>query len=181
MSKGGSWLGEIDWSDPALARQPVTEYLNAVERLNKPSKAILLTDPGPHCTSAMGGPAYFAWSANNLVDVGAAIIVDVEPSPAIHNAEVGSTRLMIDRTETRFGLKPKRLIDDSAYGAAEMLAWTVEEKAIAPHVSLRENDERSDRTFGRSRLVLDEASNSYRCPGGKSLKQYQRRTRTQSH
>jgi hypothetical protein len=36
---------------------------------------------------------------------------------------------MIDRVEERFGIKPKRLIGDTAYGTAEMLAWMVEEKA----------------------------------------------------
>jgi len=30
---------------------------------------------------------------------------------------------MIDRTEERFGLKPKRLAADSAYGSAPTLDW----------------------------------------------------------
>jgi hypothetical protein len=38
---------------------------------------------------------------------------------------------MIERTEERFGLKPERLIGDTAYGAAPMLNWLVEEKGIA--------------------------------------------------
>lgn len=165
---------DIDWSDPSLARRPVAEYLEAVDRQNKPPKTISLTDPGARWTSAMGGPAYFAWSANYLDDVEAAVIVDVEPSAAIRTAEVDSTKRMIDRTEARFALKPKRLIGDTAYGTAEMLAWIVEQKAIAPHVSLWEKGERSDGTFGRSDFVFDGASNSYRCPGGKPLKQYRR-------
>jgi hypothetical protein len=35
---------------------------------------------------------------------------------------------MIDRTRERFGLHPKRLAGDSAYGAAPMLAWLVKER-----------------------------------------------------
>jgi IS5 family transposase len=165
---------EIDWSDPALASRPVAEYLDAVELQNRPPKTLSLTDPGARWTSAMGGPAYFAWSANYLVDIGAAVIVDVEPTEAIRNAEVDGTKLMIDRTEARFGLKPKRLIGDTAYGTAEMLAWIVDEKGIAPHVPLWEKGERDDGTFGRSDFVFDQTSNSYRCPGGKALKQYRR-------
>ena len=170
---------DIDWSDPALVSRPVAEYLAAVERQNRPPKTISLTDPGARWTSARGGPAYFAWSANYLVDVGAAVIVDVEPTEAIRNAEVDGTKLMIDRTEARFGLKPRRFIGDTAYGTAEMLAWIVEEKGIAPHVPLWEKGERDDGTFGRSDFVFDEASNSYRCPGGKFLKQYRRNFKRQ--
>jgi len=48
------------------------------------------------------------------------------------------------------------------YGTAEMLAWIIEEKAIAPHVPLWDKGEREDGTFGRSDFVFDEASNSYR-------------------
>jgi hypothetical protein len=165
---------DIDWSDPAIASRPVAEYLKAVDLQNKPPKTLSLTDPGARWTSAMGGSASFAWSANYLVDVGAAVIVDVEPTAALRNAEVDGTRLMIDRTEERFALKPRRLIGDTAYGTAEMLAWIVEEKAIAPHVSLWDKGERDDGTFGRSDFVFDEASNSYRCPGGKLLHQYRR-------
>jgi hypothetical protein len=34
---------------------------------------------------------------------------------------------MIDRTEERFGLKPKQLAADTAYGSATMLNWLVNE------------------------------------------------------
>jgi hypothetical protein len=86
-----------------------------------------------------GRPATFAWSTNYLIDVQAAVIVDVEPSTVVRNAEVDSTKPMIERTEARFGLKPRRLIGDNAYGTAEMLGWMVEEKAIrAACVSLGE-------------------------------------------
>jgi transposase len=98
---------DIDWSDPALASRPVAEYLAAVERQNTPPKKLSLTDPGARWTSAMGGPAYFAWSANYLADVGAAVIVDVEPTEAIRNAEVNGTKLMIDRTEAPRTARPR--------------------------------------------------------------------------
>jgi hypothetical protein len=53
------------------------------------------------------------------------VIADVEPTAAIRSVEVDSMRLMIERTEARFGLKPQRLIDDTAYGTAEILGWTL--------------------------------------------------------
>jgi hypothetical protein len=62
------------------------------------------------------------------------VIVDVGASRSIRQAEVGAAKTMIERTEERFGLKPERLVGDTAYGAAPMLNWLVEEKGIAPHI-----------------------------------------------
>jgi hypothetical protein len=55
------------------------------------------------------------------------VIVDVEATRAIRQAEVGAAR-MLERTEDRFGLKPDYLTADSAYGSAESLAWLVKQK-----------------------------------------------------
>jgi len=100
--------------------------------------------------------------------------MDVAATPANRSAEVDSTKVMVDRVEGRFGVRPKRLIGDTAYGTAEMVAWMVEEKAIEPHVPLWEKGERGDGTFARSDFVFDTASNTFTCPGGKSLQQYRR-------
>jgi hypothetical protein len=67
------------------------------------------------------------------------VIVDVEASRANRQAEVGAAKTMIERTEERFGLKPERLAADTAYGAAPMLNWLVEEKSIAPHIPVNES------------------------------------------
>ena len=100
--------------------------------------------------------------------------MDVAATPAIRSAEVDSAKVMIDRVEGRFGVLPKRLIGDTAYGTAEMVAWMIEEKAIEPHVPLWEKGERDDGTFGRSDFIFDTASNTFTCPGGKRLHQYRR-------
>jgi hypothetical protein len=93
------------------------------------------------------GPAFFAYSDNYLVDVKFGVIVDVETSRAIRQAEVGAAKTMIERTEERFGLKPERLASDTAHGAAPMLNWLVEEKGIAHHIPVFD---REDGTFSRS-------------------------------
>ncbi|MBU6299181.1 MAG: transposase, partial [Alphaproteobacteria bacterium] len=111
---------------------------------------------------------------NYLIDLKASIIMDVEPTRAIRQAEVGATKTMIDRTEERFGLKPQRLSGDSAYGTAEILNWIVNEKNIAPHVALFDKSERDDGTFGLSAFRFDANTNSYTCPAGKLLVQYRR-------
>jgi len=49
---------------------------------------------------------------------------------ANRKAEVESAKVMVERVEERFEMKPKRLIDDTAYGTAKMLGWMVDDKAI---------------------------------------------------
>lgn len=75
-----------------------------------------------------------AYADNYLIDVRCGVIVDVEASRAVRQAEVGAARAMLERTEERFCLKPERLAADSAYGSAPMLNWLVEEKQITPHI-----------------------------------------------
>jgi transposase len=51
-------------------------------------KFISPADPAARWTGAHGGQAFFAYSTNYLIDVKNAIIVDVEPTTAIRQAEV---------------------------------------------------------------------------------------------
>ena len=68
-----------------------------------------------------------------------------------------------------FGLKPERLVGDTAYGTAPMLNWLVEEKGIAPHIPVFDKSKRDDGTFSRSDFRYDPTSDVYHCPGGKRL------------
>jgi transposase len=132
-------------------------------------KFVSPSDPAAQWTGAHKGPAFFAYANNYLIDVKFGVIVDVEASRAIRQAEVGAARTMIDRTEERFGLKPERLAADTAYGAASMLNWLVEEKSIAPHIPVFDRSKRDDGTFSRSDFRYDPASDVYHCPAGKTL------------
>ena len=48
-----------------------------------------------------------------------------------------------ERTKSRFGLKPKRLVADTAYGSAANFDWIVNEKGIAPHIPVIDKSKRS--------------------------------------
>ncbi len=91
------------------------------------------SDPATRWTAAHRGPAFFAYSANYLanylVDADNAIIVDVEATTAIRQAEILAAKRMIERSLEHFDLYPERLIGDSAYGSAEMLNWLVHDQA----------------------------------------------------
>ena len=137
-------------------------------------KFISPSDPAAQWTGAHKGHAFFACADNYLIDLKAAIIIDVEATRANRRAEVDAVRTMLDRTTGCFGLKPERLSADSAYGSAEILDWLLEKKKIAPHVPVWDKSERTDGTFSRSDFVFDAVSNTYTCPGGKNLQQYHR-------
>ena len=163
-----------DWGGGSRA---INEYLDALKEDGSsitPAKKVSQTDPMARWTAAPGGPAYYAYSTNYLVDTEAGIIVDVEATPALRTPEVWSTKTMIERVKDRFGLETKRLIGDTAYGTAEFLGWMVDEKGIEPHVPVWDKGKRSDGTFSRSDFVLDEETDCYACPNGKELKRFRR-------
>ena len=134
------------WKSDENSSRAVREYIDGLENINPPEvppKSVSLTDPAARYTAAPGGPAFFAYATNYLVDVSAGIIVDVEATPAFRTDEVNATRTMIERVEERFEMKPTRLIGDMAYGAAELLGWMVNDKAIEPHVPVWDKTQRS--------------------------------------
>ena len=137
-------------------------------------KFISPADPASRWTGANKGLAFFAYATNYLIDLDHAIIVDVEPSTAVRQAEVTAARTMIERVRERHNLWPERLAADSAYGSAEMLNWLVHERGIEPHIPVIDKSKREDGTFSRSDFTYDHAGDLYHCPGGKTLKRYRR-------
>jgi DDE family transposase len=95
--------------------------------------------------------------------------MDVEASRAIRQAEVGAAKIMIERTEERFDIKPERLAADTAYGSGANLNWLVEDKKIAPHIPVIDKSKRQDGTFSREDFTFDHERNIYTCPAGKIL------------
>jgi IS5 family transposase len=132
-------------------------------------KFVSPSDPAARWTGAHGGQAFFAYSTNYLVDVENAIIVDVEATTAIRQAEVVAAKRMIERSIERFDLYPSRLLGDSGYGSAEMLGWLVYEHGIEPHVTVFDKSARADGTFSREDFTYDHQGDVYFCPGGKPL------------
>lgn len=169
---GVEWKKQID---PQAASRAVKEYLATLNDAafgaasEVQPKFVSPSDPAAQWTGALKGPAFFAYADNYLIDVRCGVIVDVEASRAVRQAEVGAARTMIERTEKRFGLKPQRLAGDTAYGAAPMLNWLVEEKQIAPHIPVFDRSKREDGTFSREDFRYVEATDTYTCPAGKTL------------
>lgn len=170
---GAEWRKE---RDPATASHAVKEYLATLDdaafgaATEVTPKFVSPSDPAAQWTGAMKSAAFFAYADNYLIDVKAGIIVDVEASRAIRQAEVGAARTMIERTEQRFGLKPKLLAADTAYGSAPMLNWLVEEKGILPHIPVIDKSAREDGSFSRADFRYDADDDVYICPANKVLR-----------
>jgi transposase len=171
-TRGNDWSPAID---PATAKRAVQDYL---ANLDDPAwgaatdvvpKFVAPADPAAQWTGAMKSAAFFAYADNYLIDVKAGIIVDVEASRAIRQAEVGASQTMIERTEATFDLKPDWLVADTAYGSAPNLHFLVDKKNIAPHVPVIDKSKRDDGTFSREDFIYDEARDCYVCRNGKVL------------
>ena len=166
---GVAWKKQID---PTAASRAVKEYFSPLNdaafgaATEVQPKFVSPSDPAAQWTGALKGPAFFAYADNYLIDVPCGVIVDVEASRAIRQAEVGAARTMIARTEERFGLRPQRLAGDTAYGAAPMLSWLVAEKQVAPHIPVFDRSKREDGTFSREDFRPDESTDTYTCPAG---------------
>jgi transposase len=145
---------ELDWTDAQRQQRAVAEYLAALDaeaqaataqvgdgdssdggsdggwRVNpdrRPPKVISASDPQSAWTAKANKRVLFGYGLNYLIDIKHAVIVDVEATPARTYDEVTATKTMIERTERRFDMKPKRLVADTAYGVDRFLPLAREE------------------------------------------------------
>jgi len=189
----GKAPNELDWTD-AQRRQPaVAEYLAALDaeaqaadqsndgngtdggsdggwRINperKPPKVISPSEPQSAWTAKANKRVLFGYGLNYLINIKHAVIVDVETTPARTYDEVAATKAMIERTEQRFDIKPKRLVADTTYGSGRFLGWLIAKK-ITPHVPVWDKSDREDGTFSRSDFIFHKKRNIYICPAGKT-------------
>ena len=169
-----------EWEPPDDPSHAVREYLAVLDEAAFGGatpvvpKFISSSDPASRWTGANGGLAFFAYCTNYLIDLKHAVIMDVEATTAVRQAEVTAQRMMLDRTQQRFGIWPERLAADTGYGSAENLAWLVHEKGIEPHIPVFEKSARDDGIFSRSDFTFDHKRDVYICPGGKQLRRYNR-------
>ena len=169
---GSQWSKELD---PQQVSRATKEYLATLDDASFGAasevtpKFVSPSDPAAQWTGAMRGPAFFAYADNYLIDVKFGVIMDVEASRAIRQAEVGAAKVMIERTEERFGIKPDRLAADTAYGSGANLNWLVKDKNIAPHIPVIDKSKREDGTFSREDFTFDNERGVYICPADKVL------------
>jgi len=164
-----------DGLPPEATSRAIDEYLAVLDEAAFGAatpvtpKFISPVDPAARWTCAHGGQAHFSYCTNYLIDLKHAVIIDVEATTAVRQAEVTAQRRMLERTADRFGMWPERLAADTGYGSAENLAWLVHERGIEPHVPVFDKSRRSDGTFSRDAFLYDHDRDLYRCPGDKPM------------
>ncbi|MFZ7092405.1 hypothetical protein [Primorskyibacter sp. 2E233] len=98
--------------DPADAPRAVREYLETLDEAafgaasEVQPKFTSHSGPASQWTAARKGPVFFSYSDNYLIDTDHGVIVDVEATRSIRQAEVGSTKTMLERVKTKFDLHP---------------------------------------------------------------------------
>jgi hypothetical protein len=117
---------KLEWNqndiNPTDAPRAVREYLATLDdaafgaATPVQPKFTSHSDPASQWTAAHKGPAYFAYSANNMIDTDHAVILDVEATRSVRQAELGAMQTMLDRTNDTFDINPERMIADTAYG-----------------------------------------------------------------
>jgi hypothetical protein len=118
---GAQWNKNID---PGLAHRAVKEYLATLDdpaygaASEVTPKFVSPSDPAAQWTGALRDAAFFAYADNYLIDVKFGIIMDVEASRAIRQAEVGASQTMLVRTQECFGIRPQWLVACTTAGAA---------------------------------------------------------------
>src|SRR4029450_6173244 len=118
---------ELDWTDKQRQTRAVAEYLAALDEAGEPDpnrkepKVISPSDPSSAWTAKANKRVQFGYGLNYLIDIDNAVIVDVEATPARTYDEVAATKIMLDRTEACFDLKPKRLVAGHGYGTGTVL------------------------------------------------------------
>jgi transposase len=109
--RGVAKVGDLD----PTSNRAVAEYLSVLDdaafgaATPTEPKSISPTDPAARYTAAADTPAVYAYSDNYLVDLKNAVIMDVEATTAVRQAEVGAAKTMLDRTAERLDLTPSRL------------------------------------------------------------------------
>lgn len=156
------------WPDRQDVSRPVQKYLAALDQAaaaearpspmpdddmpsgNPPSvpQVTSLTDPAAAWTSKGRTKLCFAYGTNYLIDNKLAIILDVEATPARWQAEVAATKTMLQRTKECFGLQPRRLAADTAYGSGLMIGWLMR-RGIEPHVPVLDRERRISDSMSR--------------------------------
>src|SRR6202161_2663949 len=117
-------VGKVEDLDPTSSRA-VAEYLSVLDdaafggATPVEPKAISPTDPAARYTAAADKPAVYAYSDNYLIDLKHAVIMDVEATTAIRQAEVGAAKTRLDRTAEQFDVTPSRRVADAGYGSGQ--------------------------------------------------------------
>ena len=104
-------VAKVEDLDPTSSRA-VAKYLSVLDdaafggATPVEPRSISPTDPAARYKAAADTPAVYAYSDSYLTDLKHAVIMDVEVTTAIRQAEVGAAKTMLDRTAEQSDVRP---------------------------------------------------------------------------
>src|SRR5918997_436135 len=114
------------------------------------------------------GASKLGYLTHYVVDGGKArVILDVLVTPAEVTENLPMLELLF-RSRFRWGLRPRSVTGDAAYGTVENVA-AVEKAGIRAYMALPKHDERRGPLFGKNEFVYDAEKDLYTCPQGQPL------------
>ena len=126
------------------------------------------TDPDATPMPCGDGRTHLGYQDHDVVDGGRGrIILTILVTPA----EVQENQPALDllwRARFRWKLRPRQVTGDTKYGTIENIA-AIERERIHAYVPLSAVGQRAGR-FGEQDFVYDAVADSYRCPGGQTLR-----------
>ena len=125
------------------------------------------------------GASRLGYLTHYVVDGGKArVILDVLVTPAEVTENLPMLELLF-RSRFRWGLRPRSVTGDAAYGTIENVA-AVEKAGMRAYVVLPKHDERCGPLFSKNEFFYDAEKDLYVCPQGEPLRRqgldYQQRT-----
>ena len=109
-------------------------------------KFVSPADSAARWSAAHSGQAFFAYSTNYLIDVHNALIVDVEPTTAIREAEVLAAKRMIERAMNHFRCVSRPPSGPQRLRLGRDARLTGLRARLRPHVTVFDKSARQDGT-----------------------------------
>ena len=126
------------------------------------------TDPDATPMPQGDGRTHLGYQDHYVVDGGKARII---LTALVAPAEVQENQPALDllwRARFRWKLQPRQVTGDTKYGTVENIA-AIEREGVCAYFPLSEVGQRAGR-FGERDFIYDAAADSYRCPGGQTLR-----------
>jgi transposase len=161
--------------DYAQVSRTVQEYLAELEQQNPvadqeghvtPQQTVSTTDPDA-AWAVKHGSATLGYFDNYLVDTSSRVILSIEATPARFRQEALAARRMLEHVG-QFGIRPRNLAADKAYGSGEFLAWLLA-RDIQPHIPVIDRQHQTRGLFTREQFRYEPRENAYYCPEEKPL------------
>jgi transposase len=174
-ASNSSRIPREQFSEAAQVKRNVREYLEDLERENpipaKPHQQdkVSTTDPDAVYFSKGDRAPVLGYFDNYLIDNASCGAIGVEGTDARPSQELEAARTMVATCTTKFGVHPKTLTADGAYGKGEFFTW-LEAQGRDSYIPLRKSYPSNDRLYGIDHFVYYPETNTYECPEGKELK-----------